>query len=142
MSPPAPPRHILAGDDSPMILELFREILEEEGYRVSVSRHALDLAEVKRIGPDLVILNHMLTDGEGSGWQLLRELRADPDTTDLPVVVCTGAVQKVRAEEEFLGAVGANVVIKPFNINELVRAVDTAWSRRSVGTAGLEMTAS
>jgi CheY-like chemotaxis protein len=121
-------RHILAGDDSPTILELFREILEDEGYRVTLSNRALDVERVKEVSPDLVILDHMLDDGDGSGWQLLRDLKRDAATANLPVIVCTGAVQRVRAGADFLREVGAGVVIKPFDIEDLLRAVDAAWT--------------
>lgn len=122
-------KHVLAGDDSPVILQLFREILELEGYRVSLSPEALDVAAVKRVGPDLVILDHMLGDGEGSGWELLGQLRDDPATARLPIVVCTGAVHRVRENADLLARLGIEVVLKPFDIDRLVEAVNGAWSR-------------
>ncbi len=123
----APPKHILAGDDSPDVLALLREILESEGYRVSVSNEPLDLPAVKRIGPDLVILDHMLEDGDGSGWQLMQQLRADPQTSDLPIVVCTGAVHRVRQHRALLDRLGIGVVVKPFDIDHLLAAVRRPW---------------
>ena len=123
-------RHILAGDDSPEILELFRDLREAEGYRVSLSAGALSLDQVKRVDPDLVILDHMIGEGEGSGWQLLQELRRDPETADLPVVVCTGAVHRVRENEALLEQLGVPVVLKPFDIDRLVDIVDRTWHRR------------
>ena len=119
-------RHILAGDASPVVLDLVRDVLEEEGYRVTTAAAALDLDEIKRIGPDLVILDHMMADGAGSGWELLREIKGDPTTAGLPVVVCTGAVQRVRAGEVILRDMGVPVVLKPFDIDELVRVVNDA----------------
>ena len=123
----APPKHILAGDDSPDVLALLREILEGEGYRVSVSNEPLDLPAVKRIEPDLVILDHMLEDGDGSGWQLMQQLRADPQTDDLPIVVCTGAIHRVRQHRALLDRLGIVVVIKPFDIDHLLAAVRRPW---------------
>ena len=125
-----PPRHILAGDDSPDILELFRDILESEGHRVSLSSEALSLDQVKRVAPDLIILDHMIDEGEGSGWQLLEQLRRDPDTADLPVVVCTGAVHRVRENEALLDELDVRVVLKPFDIDRLIEAVNRAWSQQ------------
>jgi CheY-like chemotaxis protein len=125
---PAPPKHILAGDDSPDVLALLREILEGEGYRVSVSPDPLDLSAVKQVRPDLVILDHMLEDGEGSGWQLMRQLREDPQTGDLPIVVCTGAVHRVRQHRDLLDRLGVGVVVKPFDIDHLLAAVRRPWA--------------
>ena len=121
------PKHILAGDDSPVILELYREILEDEGYRVSLLSTPLEVADVRRLRPDLVIIDHMLAEGEGSGWQLLEELRGDAELASLPVVVCTGAVHQVRQGEARLRAMRAEVVTKPFDIDDLIRAIDGAW---------------
>lgn len=119
-------KHVLAGDNSPRILELFRDLLETEGYRLTLSADPLDLDRVKQIAPDLVILDHMLTDGEGSGWQLLRDLRHDPATAGLPVVVCTGAVHRVRENRGLLDDLNARVVLKPFDITEFLTVVDEA----------------
>ncbi len=127
------PKHILAGDDSPVILDLFREILEAEGYRVSVSAEALDLDGVKRVAPDLVILDHMIDDGAGSGWHLLRELRRDPETVDLPIVVCTGATHRVRENSELLDRLGVGLVLKPFDIDRLVEVVNGSWRNHDHG---------
>ena len=127
MTAAPPPKHILAGDDSPVILDLFREILEGEGYRVSLSTEALDLDRVKRAEPDLVILDHMLSEGEGSGWQLLQQLRRDPETAELPIVVCTGAVHRVRENEALLRDLGIGGVFKPFDIDRLLDVVNGAW---------------
>jgi len=122
-------RHILAGDDSPGILDLFRDILEEEGYRVTLERSPLDLDTVKQVDPDLVIINHMLEDGEGSGWELLQAMKRDATTAVLPVVVCTGAIERVREGEALLRDLGAHLVLKPFNIDDLVQTVNAAWQR-------------
>lgn len=122
------PKHVLAGDDSPRILDLFRDLLETEGHRVTTSAEGLNLERVKAISPDLVIVDHMLLDGEGSGWALLRELRQDPATVDLPVIVCTGAVHRVRENSDLLAELRAHVVLKPFDIADFLATVDAATS--------------
>lgn len=127
MQYPQKQRHILAGDDSPAILDLFRDILEEEGYRVTLAHSPLDLDMVKLVDPDLVIINHMLEEGEGSGWHLLQSLKRDDATAVLPVIVCTGAIEKVRAGEAVLRDLGAHLVLKPFNIDDLIQTVSAAW---------------
>ena len=122
------PKHILAGDDSRAILDLLREILEGEGYRVSLSADPLNVAQVKEAEPDLVILDHMLEDGEGSGWQLVQDLRQDPQTAQLPIVVCTGAVHRVREHGDLLERLGVGVVLKPFDIDHLLTMVNRPWT--------------
>ena len=122
-------RHILVVNDTVEILELFREILEEEGYQVSLYSFAFrDLDEIKRDRPDLIILDFIIG-GEDHGWQLLQKLKLDRDTADIPIVVCTAALQLVRDLEGHLLEKGVGVVLKPFDIDDLLLEVDNAWRR-------------
>jgi DNA-binding response OmpR family regulator len=62
---------VLVVNDTEEILDLFRLLLEEEGYEVVVYSFAPhDLAEVERVKPDLVILD-LIFGAEKMGWQLL-----------------------------------------------------------------------
>ncbi len=115
--------HILVVNDTQEILDLFRDILEEEGYRVSLYSYAIhDLAEIKGISPDLIILDFIIG-GEDTGWQLLQKLRMDRQTMALPVIVCTAAVRLAQELEGHLRAKNVAVIIKPFDIEDLVTQV-------------------
>ena len=138
-APPPPRRRILVVNDSPEILDLFRDILEEEGYAVVVHSYAgRDLAEVKAARPDLIVLDFIIG-GEDHGWQLLQKLKLDRETERIPVIVCTAAVGLVRELEGHLRAKGVAVVLKPFDIDDLLRQVNAAWqgiAREAGGAAG------
>lgn len=117
------PRHILVVNDTQEILDLFRDILEEEGYRVSLYSYAInDMAEIKRIAPDLIILDFIIG-GEDTGWQLLQKLRMDRQTMAMPVIVCTAAIRLVQELEGRLRAKNVAVILKPFDIDDLVTQV-------------------
>lgn len=65
------PTRILVVNDTQEILEIFRDLLTEEGYEVVLYSFAPhDLAEVERLHPDLVILD-LVFGMEKLGWQLL-----------------------------------------------------------------------
>ena len=134
----APRRRILAVNDTPEILDLFRDILEEEGYEVVLHSYAArDLDQIKAVGPDLIILDFIIG-GEDHGWQLLQKLKLDRETQAIPVVVCTAAVGLVRELEGHLRAKGVAVILKPFDIDDLLRQVNAAWHgiAREAGTNG------
>ncbi len=116
------PHHILIIDDEVAIRLLVRELLEEAGYRTSLATTALGIEDVKRHKPDLVVLEPM-TGGGGRGWQLLQDLKADPETSCLAIIVCTGAVRRVREEGWRLAHQGVELVLKPFDVEELLCAV-------------------
>ncbi len=133
---PAVQQHILVVNDSPEILDLFHQMLEEEGYRVSVDRFTMDadkkLAEVKTFAPDLIILDYMIGN-EGLGWQLLQLLKMDRETRSIPVIICTGAVREVRDLQSHLEDMGVAVVLKPFDMDYLLGEIAKVLRRVEEG---------
>ena len=116
--------HILVINDTQEILDLFRDILEDEGYRVSLySRTFNDLDEVKRQAPDLILLDFLIG-GEEQGWQMLQKLKMDRETMNIPIIVCTAAVKLVRDLEGHLRAKSVGVIMKPFDIDDLTNEVN------------------
>ncbi len=117
---------IMVINDTQEILDLFREILTDEGYKVVLYSHAIrELEEVERVKPDLIIIDQIFG-AEKLGWQLLQKLKMRRTTDMIPVIVCTAAIDAVREMEGYLQAKGVGVVLKPFNIDDLLHAVDLA----------------
>jgi CheY-like chemotaxis protein len=118
------PARIMAVNDTQEILQLFREILTDEGYEAILYSYAIqDLDEIERVRPDLIILDYMF-DEEQIGWQLLQKLKMYRPTASIPVVICTAAVQKVREMEGYLQSKGVGLILKPFDIDDLLRAIE------------------
>lgn len=124
MSPtsPAPRRHLLVVDDEPHIGLLLRPHLEQLGYRVSLAKN---LAEARAAltdrasRPDALLLDLHLPDG--SGLDLLRELRRGATTRTLPVMVLTAeGEERVLSEAEDLGAA---LLTKPFSPSKLTARI-------------------
>jgi DNA-binding response OmpR family regulator len=114
---------ILVVNDTAEILEAFEALLTGEGYEVSLFSYAPhDLLEVRRVAPDLVILD-LIFGSEKLGWQLLDKMRMTRETAAIPVIVCTAAVNEVRQNEGHLKAMGVTVVLKPFDIDMMLRVV-------------------
>ncbi|HZU66104.1 MAG TPA: response regulator [Ktedonobacteraceae bacterium] len=115
--------HILIIDDDSSLLELYQLLLEAEGYRVTTSRSAYEqVADVEQLQPDLILMD-MKLGGKESGFLLLQKLRLYRPTKDIPVIICTAAVQVVREQEETLKEKGIPILYKPFEIDELLRVV-------------------
>ena len=153
--------HVLVMDDIAEVLDLLRQILHEEGYRVSPRPTVVGLDEVKRLAPDVILLD-LVCGGQHRGLDLLQQLRHDRTTADVPVVVCsaavdavrimfeghdkgwqfltlsrldrefcrvpiilcTAAVRTVREMADHLAAQNVGVVLKPFDIDQLLREID------------------
>lgn len=116
------PRHLLVVDDEPHIGLLLRPHLERLGYVVSLAR---TLADARRAlqggapGLDAMLLDLHLPDG--SGLDLLRELRAAAATRAFPVIVLTA-----EGEDRILGeaeGLGAGLLTKPFSPSKLTTRI-------------------
>jgi len=123
------PPHVLVMNDTQEIIDLLRELLEEEGYRVSTSLYVLNLDKVKTLAPDVIVLDLMF-EGHDNGWKFLTLARLDPEVAAIPLLLCTAAVQTVKPMEEHLASVGVSVVLKPFDLNHLLWAINQALSAR------------
>lgn len=115
---------ILVVNDTQEILELFRVLLEEEeGHEVILSGFPFQqISDVEKIKPDLIILDFVFGD-QKSGWQMLQMLKMKRSTANIPVIVCTAALDAVREQEGYLVSQGVHVIYKPFDIDPLINNV-------------------
>jgi len=112
-----PPRRILVVDDEPHIGLLLRLQLESRGYELRLARSLFEARGALKgeIAPDAILLDIHLPDG--SGVDLLRELRERPATAKIPVLILTAeGEERVLAEARSLGA---NTITKPFSPSKL-----------------------
>lgn len=127
-------KHVLVVNDDPAILELFQDLLGEEGYEVTLEKFAREtggiLNRIRQLQPDLVIMDFIIG-GEAAGWQLLQATQMDRVTRDIPVIVCTGAVKQVAELNTHLERMGVRVVLKPFDIDHLIDVIGTVWEWKS-----------
>ncbi|MCA1669604.1 MAG: response regulator [Thermomicrobia bacterium] len=113
-------KHILVVNDTQEILDLFRMILEDEGYRVTALGFAVeDLRKIIDGAPDLVILD-LVFDREYVGWQTLQKMKMHRDTERIPVLVCTAEIRKAQEIQGYLTEKGVGLLLKPFDIDELI----------------------
>ncbi len=120
MNAPAP--RILLVEDDPVIRDLVTDVLSSRGWQVLACAHLPDAVDVAQLRPEAVVLDLRLPSGR-DGADLLAEMRATPGARLIPVVVCTGDGLRAEADAARFAALGAAVVIKPFDLDDLVGAV-------------------
>lgn len=119
-----PQGEILIIEDDQGCSDLIAEVVGELGYTVVVRDRAKgSLAAVHETKPRLVILDVMLPDGDG--FSILQALRADPDTAQVPVVLCTAALFELIGYQMPDDDPLTKVVAKPFHIDTLVDVLNT-----------------
>ncbi|MFP4344146.1 MAG: GAF domain-containing protein [Anaerolineales bacterium] len=108
-------RVILTVDDDEGVITLFRRYLEQEGYQVvGLTRAASVVEEAKRIRPYAITLDILMPDRDG--WQVIRDLKADPETRDIPVIVCS----IVSDKDKGLSMGVSDYLVKPILEQELL----------------------
>jgi len=119
---------ILIVEDEPAILNSLEFILAHAGWEThSVTNGEAALETVAKLSPRMVVLDVMLP--RQSGFDVLKTLRADPQTRDLPVLILTAkGQQQDRQTAQLLGA--TSFVTKPYANTEVVAAV-----RQLIGAA-------
>ncbi|MFY9588225.1 MAG: hybrid sensor histidine kinase/response regulator [Actinomycetota bacterium] len=109
------PVTILVVDDEPDVLFLLRLTLEAAGYSVVEAAHGAEALEtIQSTRPTLVITDLMMPVMDGR--ELIRRVRAEPETADLPIMLLSANPDQ---------SVGADRVMrKPFNPRDLTRVID------------------
>jgi CheY-like chemotaxis protein len=131
-------KRILIVDDTEDLLELFRLVLEEEGYQVELRSVPFEQAqEIEQIGPDLIILDLLFRE-EGSGWRMLDLLKQEPATAFIPVIVCTAARHYVQEHEDALVARSVRVIHKPFEVDALLALITEAVGASATAQEGAD----
>ena len=118
---------ILVINDTQEILDMFRDILEFEGYEAILSSFPFShIKEIEKIQPDLIILDFLFGGSQVMGWQMLQMLKMQRSTAVIPVITCTGAIHEVQEQESYLVSHGVHVVYKPFDIDHLLTTISKA----------------
>jgi len=115
-------KRVVIVEDEPNIIEAINFILSRDGWDVTVHANGeTAVAAVRTARPDAILLDVMLPGR--SGYDILKELRADPDFTALPVLMLTARGQK--KDREMADALGVTrFMTKPFSNAELLAALD------------------
>jgi len=115
-------KRVLLIEDEPNIIEAIRFILSRDGWIVEThSDGASAVGAVNAKQPDIVILDVMLP-GK-SGFDILRDLRADPEHAALPILMLTARGQK--KDRDMAQAAGVSAFMtKPFSNSGMLDAVN------------------
>lgn len=112
---------ILVVDDDPLLCSLLEMALSREGYDASVvysGRAALEALAADQY--DLILLDIMMADL--NGFDVIRQLRASPDTADIPVIFLTARVDAI-SQKTGLDAGAVEYLTKPITPDDLIARV-------------------
>jgi DNA-binding response OmpR family regulator len=115
-------KKVICIEDEPEMIDLVRLILGRKGFELIGAVGGREgLETVRRVKPDLVLLDLMMPDMDG--WEVYQQMKADAALRDIPVIVVTAKAQSI---DKVLGLHIAKVddyVTKPFGPQELLESV-------------------
>jgi len=123
-------KSVVCIEDEPEMIDLIKLILGRKGFELAGAmggREGLEL--IRRIKPDLVLLDLMMPDMDG--WEVYQQLKSDDELKHIPVIIVTAKAQSI---DKVLGLHIAKVddyVTKPFGPQELLQSIEKVLSARS-----------
>jgi len=119
---------ILVIDDNPGIVEVFVTMLKRGGYETySAGSGAEGLDILLDLTPDIILLDIMMEPMDG--WETLENIKLNPATRDIPVMMLT-AKQLTPDEAEEYGMYIEDYIIKPITHTELYESIERVLERR------------
>lgn len=119
---------VICVEDEPEMIDLYKLILSRKGYHVLGANGGREGVEmIMNNQPDLVLLDLMMPDMDG--WDVYQQLKAHPDTKEIPVIVVTAKSQNI---DKVLGLHIAKVddyISKPFSPQDLLDRIENVLDR-------------
>ncbi len=123
-------KKILVTDDNKRITDLLGKMLSMKGYEVMTAESGQDaIMKARSFAPDLVIMDLMLPDMQGS--EVVRELKSQPAFTATPVIFLSGIAED--SDSGSCSTLQVDGVIyksfaKPFDMEKFSREIEKALS--------------
>jgi len=117
------PKKILVIDDDDLLLEMYQEKLEHEGFEVVTALSDQEgLKKAKSTKPNLILLDILMPSMDG--FEVLEKLKSDPETEKIPVVFLTNLSREERyvSKGRKLGA-AAYLVKARFRPAEIIKKI-------------------
>ena len=115
-------KKVLIVEDNELNLKLFRDLLLIKNYNIAISRNGLDIINVVlQEEPNLIIMDIYLN--EILGTDLIRELKANQNTKNIPIIAITACALS-KDKSEILESGCDMYMSKPVSIDNFFKAVD------------------
>lgn len=122
-------KKILVIEDEEIIAAVLKDSLNAMGHEVVVAYSGVEgLRKANQIQPDIITLDIMMC-GLG-GLQILKQLKANKETKDIPIIIISIAADSMRGEVLKLGAIA--FLKKPINFNELNEKIKRISNKKTV----------
>jgi two-component system, OmpR family, alkaline phosphatase synthesis response regulator PhoP len=122
---------VLLADDERDIIDFLRYNLEREGFAILAAKNGREALELAKQHPDIILLDVMMP--ELSGHDVMRALKAEPETAAIPVIFLTARNSEL---DEVIGLeLGADdYVTKPISVPKLIARIKSSLRKKAEKT--------
>ena len=119
-------KRILVVDDEPDFCAIVQRQLEKEGFDVELAYNGVEgLEKVQANPPDAIVLDVMMP--EKDGYEMCKELKADDNTCDIPVLLLTAVASHVTSTRyshaDGMSTEADDYIAKPASAEEITRSI-------------------
>ena len=117
-------KRILIADDSSNTRGILKFMLQNQGFELVEAENGEEaLAKAASCAPDLIVMDGMMP--KMSGFDACRELKANPKTSAIPVILLTAVAQVEPHRDWAKEAPADRYMAKPFQMKELLSAMES-----------------
>jgi len=125
-NPTAEPERILIVDDDIIVLRQAERIIRSAGHvPISIGSPQAALQMARSMGPSVIFLDVLMPGFDG--WDVLAALKADPQTSDIPVVM----ICMLSEHSQAIAAGASGSVMKPLETNAFIYELNRILARRA-----------
>ena len=132
------PQRLVFVDDEQGLRETVRAAMQDSGYKGVLATCGSGEELLNCIGvlqPELIVLDMKMPDMDGPA--VMSALHANPETGNIPIVICTGLRKlEMAALYKSLGVIG--VIHKPLNLGNFIEDIRVLWNSHRVADAAVE----
>jgi CheY-like chemotaxis protein len=128
---------VLVVNDDRDMLDMYEALLRQIGHEV-VTETIVDSGPeaVRAVRADALVVDLRRPDDREYGLRLIEDVRADPEVSSIPIILCTGAVEQIGPLLPLLQSLQVPVLPKPFHADELEQALASALAGKSAALHG------
>jgi CheY-like chemotaxis protein len=122
---------VLVVNDDGDLLETYEALLASMGHQ-PVTRLTVESGPetVREVGADALIVDLQAPAEDEFGLRIIEEVRGHPQTSDLPIILCSAASDAIHPLRSRLEALQVPVVVKPFSLDVLEHHLNAVLAER------------
>jgi CheY-like chemotaxis protein len=123
---------VLVVNDDRDMLDMYEALIRQIGHEVVTETIVESGPEaVRAVKADALVVDLQRPDERDYGLRLIEEVRAHPDVSAIPIILCTGAVEQIGPLMPRLQSLHVPVLPKPFRAEELEQALASALAGKT-----------